>query len=264
MNEREIELNVPIKDNKKLEEIVQKVNANKVLITRLRAANISSMARIGFADHGPVHVKIVANIALRILRLLRKKGVESTVVRDYKDYGLTEDDADIVIYLGCILHDIGMVLNREKHDELGMVLAMPILADLLKDTYNEEQAVIMTSEVLHAILMHDKSAKPLTVEAGILRIADGLDMEKGRARIPFDAGKINIHSVSALAVEKVEIKEGSDKPVEITINLDNPAGIFQIDDLLKEKINISGLKEHITVNVLVESGKNEIFKNYKL
>ncbi|MGA9387345.1 MAG: phosphohydrolase, partial [Candidatus Bathyarchaeia archaeon] len=73
------------------------------------------------------------------------------------------------------------------------------------------------------------------------------DMEKGRARIPFEAGKVDIHSVSALSIEKVDIHEGDKTPVTIKIKMSNSAGVFQIDELLKPRIENSGLRNYIHV-----------------
>ena len=86
-------------------------------------------------------------------------------------------------------------------------------------------------------------------EAGIVRIADTLDMEGGRARIPFQAGKVGIHSVSALSIEKVTIQKGDKKPVTIRITMSNSAGVFQIDELLKPRIENSGLQDYVYVVV---------------
>jgi metal-dependent HD superfamily phosphatase/phosphodiesterase len=72
-------------------------------------------------------------------------------------------------------------------------------------------------------------------------------MEQGRARIPFQAGKVDIHSVSALSIERVEIQEGKEKPITIKITMSNSAGVFQIDELLKPRILNSGLQNYIHV-----------------
>jgi metal-dependent HD superfamily phosphatase/phosphodiesterase len=45
--------------------------------------------------------------------------------------------------------------------------------------------------------------EPLALEAGILRVADALDMAKGRSRIPFEAGSVSMHSLSAAAIDEV-------------------------------------------------------------
>jgi metal-dependent HD superfamily phosphatase/phosphodiesterase len=122
-----------------------------------------------------------------------------------------------VVVLGSIFHDLGMVVAREGHEVYGALLASGFIEKYLEQIYSEEERTIISSEVLHAIVSHEDPRKPLTIEAGIVRIADALDMEKGRARIPFEAGKVDIHSVSALSIEKVDIHEGDKTPVTIKI-----------------------------------------------
>jgi metal-dependent HD superfamily phosphatase/phosphodiesterase len=157
------------------------------------------------------------------------------------------EDAEVVVVLGSVFHDLGMVVVRKDHELFGAALAWDFAQKLLQPVYSEEERIIIGSEVLHAIVSHEHNRKPLTVEAGIVRIADALDMEQGRARIPFEAGKVDIHSVSALSIERVEIQEGKEKPVTIKITMSNAAGVFQIDQLLKPRILNSGLQNHIHV-----------------
>ena len=85
-----------------------------------------------------------------------------------------------------------------------------------------------------------------------MRVADALDMAKGRSRIPFEAGQVNIHSVSAAAIDKVVISRGESKPVRIDIQMGNSAGIFQLDELLKEKLHGSGLEPYVEVAAEIE------------
>ncbi|MHB1415426.1 MAG: HD domain-containing protein, partial [Chloroflexota bacterium] len=86
-----------------------------------------------------------------------------------------------------------------------------------------------------------------TREAGVVKVADALDMSKGRSRIPFENGQVNIHSLSAAAIEKVAINKGDDRPVRIQIAMSNSSGVFQIDELLKGKMATSGLGEFLEV-----------------
>jgi metal-dependent HD superfamily phosphatase/phosphodiesterase len=199
---------------------------------------------MGYTDHGPTHVKIVANSALQILRILVKKGVTPSII---KHYGMKNEDAEVVVVLGSIFHDLGMSVIRNEHERFSALLALSFIDKLLRAIYSEEERTIISSEVLHAIVSHESPVKPLTVEAGIVRIADALDMEQGRARIPFEAGKIDIHSVSALSIERVDIQEGREKPITIKITMSNSAGVFQIDELLKPRIENSGLEKYIHV-----------------
>ena len=235
---------VPCKDNQKLSKIVDSVNNDVQLQTYWKSSNIMAINRMGYTDHGPTHVKIVANSALKLLRMLVAKGVLPNIV---KDYNLSIKDAETIVVLGSIFHDLGMIVTRENHEMYSVFLALNFLQHHLSPIYAQEEFAIISSEILHAILAHHPNQRVLTLEAGVVRVADALDMEQGRARIPFKAGKIDIHSVSALSIEKVEILEGTAKPIMIKIKMANSAGIFQIDELLKARIQNSGLENYIHV-----------------
>lgn len=236
--------NIPFHDNQKLKHVIEEVKKDVRLQTLWRCANVMAIDRMGFTDHGPTHVKIVSNVALKILRILVDKKVVPSIVRNYS---MKNEDAEVVVVLGSIFHDLGMTVIREGHAFYGALIASRLVENYLQSIYSEEERTIILSEVLHCIVSHEDPIKPLTVEAGIVRIADALDMEEGRARIPFQAGKIDIHSVSALSIEKVSIQEGEPKPVTIRITMSNSAGVFQIDELLKPRIENSGLQGYIHV-----------------
>ena len=236
--------NIPFRDNARLKQVIDKVRKDRKLQTLWRCANVMAIDRMGYTDHGPTHVKIVANSALKILRILVDRKVLPSIV---KDYGMKNDDAEVVVVLGSVFHDLGMTVSRRNHEFYGALMASEFLEKYLQGIYSEEEQTIIRSEVLHAIVSHEDPNRPLTIEAGIVRIADALDMEEGRARIPFQAGKVDIHSVSALAIEKVSIQEGEQKPVTVRITMSNSAGIFQIDELLKPRIENSGLQDYIHV-----------------
>jgi metal-dependent HD superfamily phosphatase/phosphodiesterase len=247
--------------NEKLLKLVSNINKNTRLLTLLKSSNINAIDRLGYNDHGPVHVKIVANHALTILRILVKRGITPSIV---KNYNMGIDDAEVVVTLASLLHDVGHVVHRKYHPFFSIVIADKILDELLSGIYDDEKKDIIKFEVLHAIFSHEADIEPFTIEAGIVKIADALDMEKGRARIPFKLGKIDIHSVSALAIEKVEILEGNKKPIKIVIVMTNPAGIFQVDELLKSKIKTSGIDDMVEIEArLIENGKEVVFKKYE-
>ncbi len=249
-----VEFSVPWEDNEKLKTLVERIKGDIELNTLWKASNIIAIDRLGYNDHGPVHVKIVANMALRMLRILIAKGIVPGVV---KNYGMKNEDAEIIVTLASALHDIGHAIHRTEHEDNSLVLAAPIIDRLLEGIYNEEEKTIIKAETLHAIFSHRANIIPLTIEAGIVKIADALDMEEGRARIPFKIGKVNIHSVSALAIKEVSVMEGNEKPLKIKIKMRNSAGIFQVDELLKNKIETSGLKDMIEVVAEVIGEKEE-------
>jgi len=252
---------VPVQGNVRLATMLERINADEELKALWKASNINAIDRLGFSDHGSTHVRIVARNALKMLRLLVKSGRSPGVVQNY---GLTVEDAELVVVLASVMHDIGLSVHRENHDEFSIVLAGPILRRLLQDMYVEPSLTFMVAEIEHAMISHHEGFVPYTMEGGVVRVADALDMEKGRARIPFASGSVNIHSVSALAIDKVRVIKGEERPILIDIDMNNSAGIFQIDELLKDKIARSGLQDLITVEVRVPGAENSIVKGLRL
>jgi metal-dependent HD superfamily phosphatase/phosphodiesterase len=247
--ERPVRVNIPTRHNRKLATLVAAVNADRGLHALWRCCNVNAVDRMGMSDHGPVHVQIVANIALRLLRLLVSSGLTPNAV---SDHGLDGHDAEMIAVLGALLHDIGMSIHRDDHERFSLMLAAPKLRELLHGIYEEPYLTVVVSETLHAIITHRSDGRPRTLEAGCVRVADALDMAKGRSRIPFEAGQVNIHSVSAAAIDKVVISQGESKPIRIDVQMSNSAGIFQLDELLKEKLHGSGLERYVEVAAQIE------------
>jgi uncharacterized protein len=237
-------INLPVRGNRKLRALLERVNADKQLKGWWHVANVNAVVRMEINDHSWVHIQIVTNIALKLLRQLTKHDVEPNLVRDY---GLTRDDAEVVVVLGALLHCVGMAVHREGHEDFSLFLAEPKMRELLDGLYEEPDLTVITSEVLQAITSHRDYGKPLTLEAGIVRVADALDMAKGRSRIPFERGSVSIHSLSAAAIDDVEIKDGSERPILIEIVMNNSSGIYQVDGLLKAKLRGSGLEPYVEV-----------------
>lgn len=205
------------------------------------------------SDHSWVHMQIVLNVALRLLRLLVKGGVEPSVVTDH---GMSARDAEVVVAGGALLHDIGMSIHRADHEAYSLFLAKGALDRLLAGSYREPERTVVASEILHSIIGHRRRGEPYTVEAGVVRVADALDMAQGRTRIPLEAGQEGIHSISAAAVDEVRIEAGEERPVRIEIELNNSAGIFQVDDLLATKIRGTPLEGKVEVVAEIE-GESE-------
>jgi uncharacterized protein len=240
----QMRINVPARGNRKLRAVIERANNDLQLKGWWHASNVNAVVRMEINDHSWVHVQIVANIALKLLRQLFKHGVEPSLVRDY---GLERDDAEVVVLLGAFLHCVGMSIHRDGHEDFSLFLAEPKARELLAGLYEEPDLTIVVSEVLHEITSHRDYGRPLTLEAGIIRVADALDMAKGRSRIPFERGRVSIHSLSAAAIDDVEIKDGEDRPILIEILMNNSSGIYQVDGLLKAKLRGSGLEPYVEV-----------------
>ena len=240
----QMRIRVPVRANRKLRTIIERVNKDLQVKGWWHVSNVNAVARMEINDHSWVHVQIVTNIALKLLRQLTKHGVEPAMVTDY---GMTRDDAEVVVALTALTHCVGMSVHRKGHEDFSLFLAEPKLRELLGGIYDEPDLTVIVSEVLQGIISHRADGEPLTLEAGILRVADALDMEQGRSRIAFERGRIGIHSLSAAAIEEVEISDGEEKPIRISIRMNNSSGIYQVDGLLKAKLVGSGLEPYVEV-----------------
>ena len=246
----DVNVRAPTRGNRRLERLLEAANADEQLKAWWHVSAVNATRRLGMSDHSWVHIQIVLNIGLRLSRLLFRRGVVPSVVADY---GMTERDAEVVVAAGCLMHCVGMAIHREDHERYSLFLTADKLGSLLTEVYDEPERSIITAEAMHAIIGHRRNGHPFTIEAGIVRVADALDMARGRSRIPFEAGHQNIHSLSAYAIEQVKISPGRDRAVRVEVEMSNSAGIFQVDELLAEKLRGSGLEEHIEVIARIDA-----------
>ena len=242
-------VNAPTRGNRRLESLLGSVNDDPEVRAWWHMAQIQA-ERLGMSDHSWVHVQVVLNIALRLERLLVKGGVRPAMV---SDHGMRDRDAEVVVAAGALLHDVGMAIHRVDHEEYGLFLAERKLRELLAAVYRDpaERSVVV-AESLHAIIGHRRRGQPYTIEAGVVRVADALDMAHGRSRLPVAAGQMGIHAISAAAIDGVEIASGAERAVRIEIEMNNSAGIFQVDDLLATKLRDTPLEGHVEVVAAVE------------
>jgi metal-dependent HD superfamily phosphatase/phosphodiesterase len=248
----EARVRAPTRGNRKLEGFIEAVNSDDQVRAWWYMAQVHA-ERLGMSDHSWVHMQIILNISLRLLRLLVKAGVEPSVVADH---GMRERDAEVVVAGGALLHDVGMSIHRADHEAYSLFLASGALDRLLAGSYREPERTIVASEILHAIIGHRSRGEPYTLEAGVVRVADALDMAQGRTRIPIESGHEGIHSISAAAIDEVRIQAGEERAVRIEIELNNSAGIFQVDDLLATKIRDTPLDGRLEVVARIE-GESE-------
>ncbi|MCS7060240.1 MAG: phosphohydrolase [Anaerolineae bacterium] len=208
-------------------------------------SNYTTVGKLNYNDHGPIHARVVTAATMQIMTLLTEAHVPMDVIVS----GAGEVDDSFAVALGGImLHDIGNSVHRTGHEMIGMLLAQPILEDYLPLLYDDrEQQQLIHNFILSAIHTHDVNPPPLFMEGAVVAVADGSDMTKGRARMPFDLGKVDIHAVSALAIEEVNIRRGEETPVEIEVLMSNSAGIFQVEETLVRKLLVTPLKAYVTV-----------------
>ena len=240
---------VPTRGNRRLEGLLEAANRDDQLRAWWHMQQVFA-DRLGMSDHSWVHIQIVMNIALRILRLLMKRGLEPAMVAEHL---MRDRDAEVVVAAACLMHDTGMSIHRTDHESYSLFLAAQKLPELLRDVYGEPERTVVVAEALHAIIGHRRRGDPITMEAGVVRVADALDLAQGRSRVPFEGRRPNIHSLSAAAIDSVTIAAGTEKAVSIEIAMNNSAGIFQVDELLATKLRGSGLEEHVEVVARIEA-----------
>jgi uncharacterized protein len=239
----EAKVHAPTRGNRKLEDFLDAVNADERVRSWWYMTQVTS-ERLGMSDHSWVHVQVVLNIALRLLRLLVKGGVEPAMVTDH---GMKDRDAELVVAGGALFHDVGMSIHRADHEAYSLFMVQERLDELLGGCYEEPERTVVIAEILHAIIGHRRRGEPYTVEAGVVRVADALDMAQGRSRIPVEDGQYGIHALSAAAIDEVRIESGEERPVKVEIEMNNSAGIFQVDDLLATKLRGTPLEGHVEV-----------------
>jgi metal-dependent HD superfamily phosphatase/phosphodiesterase len=244
-----MDIRAPTRGNRKLEALFDAANGDLRVQAWWHMQQVFA-DRLGMSDHSWVHVQIVVNIALRLFRLLERRGVEPAMVADH---GMRAHDAEVVIAAGCLLHDSGMSIHRTDHEAFSLFLTADRLPLLLEGIYDEPELTVVTAEALHAVIGHRRRGEPLTVEAGIVRVADALDMASGRSRVPFESGRPNIHSLSAAAIDEVKIEPGEERTVRIEIAMNNSSGLFQVDELLATKLRGSALEEHLEVVARIDA-----------
>jgi metal-dependent HD superfamily phosphatase/phosphodiesterase len=223
-------------------------------------ANSVSIKRLSYNDHGPVHMRTVALNALIMMGLLRDAGIQTSLEKE--DSGGFEDSLTALL-LAAILHDVGMSMGRQDHELHGCYLAYPIMDRLLARVFPAPAAaarrVTIRSLALEGISGHMGNRAIYSLEAGVLLVADGCDMQKGRARIPMalsEGPKVgDIHKYSANSIEDVKIGKGGEKPIRIGISMSSEVGLFQIEEVLLQKIAASTAKPYIELYALVNQNE---------
>jgi metal-dependent HD superfamily phosphatase/phosphodiesterase len=217
-------------------------------------ANSVSIKRLSYNDHGPVHMRTVALNALIMMGLLRSAGIQTSLEKE--DSGSFEDSLTALL-LAAILHDTGMSVGRQDHELHSCYLAYPIMDRLLAQVFpaSMDRRVTIRSLALEGISGHMGNRPINSLEAGVLLVADGCDMQKGRARIPMalaDRPKVgDIHKYSANSIEDVKIGKGREKPIRIDISMSSEVGLFQIEEVLLQKIAASTARPYIELYALV-------------
>jgi metal-dependent HD superfamily phosphatase/phosphodiesterase len=240
--------------------VLEYVDTDEEITAYLEAQNVNPVTRKGYNDHGTKHIDIVRNRALCLYDLLKAGDVD---FNGANQQGLDEADESVIIALAAVLHDIGHVVHRDDHAYYSIPLAADILDRILPEFYEISDHVRMKGEILHAILCHHTEEEPLTTEAGVLRVADALDMERGRSRMPYEQGGRGIDTLSSQAITEVALREGDECPILVEITMGDAAGVYQVDELLKSKLESSRIEDHIRI-VAMNTREDDLLERIEL
>ena len=251
-----------LKNNQICLKLVDYLFADEELQELQEYANNVSIKRLGFNDHGPVHMRQVAVNAIKMLSILQESGIKTSL--EEEEVG-TFDDSMCAVIIAALMHDLGMSIGRQGHEDMSSILAQPIIERTLQHVFPDDlhKRVVIKSLATEAIIGHMSSRKIHSVEAGILLIADGCDMTKGRARIPLAinaAPKVgDIHKYSANAINRIGIHHGERKPIKIDIEMSGDVGYFQIEEVLLSKIDSSPAKKYVELYAGVEGQERKCY-----
>ena len=213
-------------------------------------ANVVSIKRLGYNDHGPVHMRKVVKNAVKMARLLHDAGIPLT----FEAEGLgSYNDSVFALIMAGLLHDVGMTVTRQDHENYSALLGRPIIDrfSALHAPNDIPRQVALRSLIIECIVGHMAIIRINSLEAGLILVADGCDMEKGRARIPMllntEARVGDIHKYSSAAVDRIRIERGALKPIGIHIEMSASVGFFQVEEVLFPKLNMSPAKPYLEV-----------------
>ena len=211
-------------------------------------ANTVSIVRLGYNDHGPVHMRTVTRNAVTMTTLLHNAGIALNLEKEKSG---TLDDSLCAVILASFFHDLGMAIGRQDHELHSATLALPLIDTVLAKVFpgNPVKRIIIRSVALEGILGHMANRQIHSIEAGVILLADGCDMQKGRARIPMvlnnEPRAGDIHKYSANSIELVRIEPGQEKPIRITVEMSSDVGFFQIEEVFLPKMNMSPVKPYL-------------------
>ncbi|MBT4576289.1 MAG: phosphohydrolase [Candidatus Cloacimonetes bacterium] len=229
-------------------EIMEYIISDKEIQILQDYANVVSIKRLGYNDHGPVHMRKAALNAILMFDLLKQADIKFNLEKER--LGKSED-SKVAIIIAAMIHDIGMTVSRQGHEYMSVNLAIPIIERILGEFYNNDitKKVIMKSLIIECIFGHMATQAIHSIEAGLVLIGDGCDMEQGRSRISSMLSEQprvgDIYRYSSTGIDKVNIIKGEKKPIQIRVDMSESVGFFQVEEVLFPKISSSPVKKYI-------------------
>jgi metal-dependent HD superfamily phosphatase/phosphodiesterase len=209
--------------------------------------------------HDLNHAKRAAYYALSIYDHLHSRKIKSDIVKA-KIVDLKE--AEAIVLMAAMMHDIGNTVDREKHPTYSVFLAEPVISDLLGEYFPERKAV-MYPMVLHAINAHSsRGIPPETLEANCVALGDRCDVSHKRIREDYHVKRFK--SLVDETIENIDINSKV-TPLTIDVYMDDPLAIFRVERIIKEiNTRCFMVKKYATVRgFLKEKGKMKLFEKWQ-
>jgi metal-dependent HD superfamily phosphatase/phosphodiesterase len=161
-------------------------------------AGNNHLGALGYTDHGLRHAGLVSSIAKNILERFR----------------FSEREQELAAIAG-YLHDIGNVVSRHYHAQVGAALAERILSSMGMDP--AEVAVIMGAIGSHD--PEDTCQAVSTVSAAVI-LADKSDVHRSRVRNP-DIHNFDVHDRVNYAASRSFLEaKNDDKVISLQLTID--------------------------------------------
>lgn len=249
-----------LKEFPETRKLMKALMADKELSDLINYANVVAIKRLGYNDHGPVHARIVTKNSIKVLKFLREAGVPTSLEKE--EIGTFEDSLNATM-VAAYLHDVGMSVTRQEHEWHSVILAERFVLKHLPSLYDSNGKVTWLKSLINeCIVGHMAAYKINSLEAGVVLIADGTDMSRGRSRIPTLLGRVpapgDIHKYSANSINRVEVVKGDKKPIRINVLMDDATGLFQVEEVLMTKVTASPVMAHLEICAKIE-GQPERF-----
>ena len=220
-------------------------------LTTLEAANALVVNRMGFSDHGRTHALIVATNALTLLDAGLTLGWEPS----FGKKGTSDfTDSAVITVLGALMHDLGNSIVRERHWDFSVHLARPLLERLLMRAYRPPVRPKMILNILEVIQSHDSAVNSYSLEGSIVKLADAMDCEGGRSRLPPSAKNPDkrFHD-SSQAIDFVHLGPiAKGKPLPVWAELNDKAGLFQLQEIWARRLNTGVLGEKVALEAFMD------------
>ncbi|MGE5675618.1 MAG: HD domain-containing protein [Mycobacterium leprae] len=174
----------------------QLVKSDPEVMTYIHGAQ-EMLQAIGFTEHGPRHVTLVAHRAMALMESL----------------GLPERRRELAGIAG-MLHDIGNIINRHDHGQSSALLAHTILTRL--GMAPEEIVVVMAAIGNH----EEEIGLPVNDVSAALALADKSDVHRSRVHNR-DFATFDIHDRVNYAATRSELSaHPAEKVIRLSLEVD--------------------------------------------